>query len=142
MFVKENALVFLIFCLILSLILICRLYIVLLLLLWTHWCNTGSQSPSNTNKKEKTRVLQEIKWKKERLGLEKEPDNFGLRTPCVGFTPLAPRASHPKLKSTLKRILTGKSLFNHCLLIHWVEPLYIGSYKVNFSDITDVLKAR
>ena len=54
-------------------------------------------------KKEKIRVLQEIKWK-ESLGLEKEPDNFGLRTSYAGFTPLAPRASHPKLKSTLKKI--------------------------------------
>jgi len=27
--------------------------------------------------------------------LEKEPDNFGLRTPYAGFAPLTTRASHP-----------------------------------------------
>jgi len=36
--------------------------------------------------------------------MEKEPDNFGLHTPYAGFAPLAPRASRPKLGSTLKRI--------------------------------------
>jgi len=36
--------------------------------------------------------------------LDKEPDNFGLRTPYAGFTPLTPRALHPKPKNALKRI--------------------------------------
>ena len=49
--------------------------------------------------------------KKERLGLEKEPDNFGVRTPYAGFTP---QSQEPKSSE----ILTGKVLFNHCLLIH------------------------
>ena len=56
--------------------------------------------------------------KKERLGLEKEPDNFGLRT--------LTRASHPlhlELHTSISRTqelsnFTEIFLFNHCLLIH------------------------
>ena len=59
--------------------------------------------------------------------------------PLRGLHTLAPRVSHPKTQEHSQENLTEKYLIIHCLLIHWVEPLYIGFYKVNFSDITDVL---
>ena len=79
--------------------------------------------------------------KKERLGLEKEPDNFGLRTPCTtGFTPLAPRASHPNLKKSIaQEILIGKLLFTHSLPKREIWGLFIGFTKVWFLDVTDVV---
>ena len=56
--------------------------------------------------------------KKKRLRLEKEPDNFGLRTPYAGFTPLTPRASHQSQEPKSSEILTEKILIIHRLLIH------------------------
>ena len=50
---------------------------------------------------------------KREIRVGKKTRNFGLRTPYADFTPLAPRASHPKLKA-LSRNLTGKG-FNYSL---------------------------
>ena len=60
--------------------------------------------------------------------MEKEPDNFGLRTPyTAGFTPKT--QEHPQEN------LTEKVLIIHCLL----NKAVWGLTKVRFSDITDVV---
>ena len=54
--------------------------------------------------------------KKERLELEKEPDNFGLRTPYAGFAPLTPHTTGfaPKTQEHSQENLTEKN-FNYPL---------------------------
>jgi len=49
---------------------------------------------------------------------EKNRINVGLRTPCAGFTPLTPRASHPNTQEHPQENLTRKFLIIIAYLIY------------------------